>query len=147
MQELTDRLWTSCPRDTSISQDSSQPQSKQIQIHQRRERPVGFCIPTQISDGAGVCGQQDGVFSSRLLQRGLVCFQAVLELLLERGSGEGVEDGIQAAVDGQNKDDDPGCHGTCSGRREQLRAGFESTAGLQPCPQPPQFGLLILFKF
>lgn len=39
--------------------------------------------------------------------------------LFERPCGQRVKDGVESAVDGQNKYDHPGANGTCQGRKTE----------------------------
>lgn len=41
--------------------------------------------------------------------------------LFERPCGQRVKDGVEGAVDGQNKYDDPGADGPCRERRERVK--------------------------
>lgn len=49
-----------------------------------------------------------------LVRLQLLGLQTALELLLEGGGGDGVEEGVQGTVDGQDEDDHPRGDGTCA---------------------------------
>lgn len=60
--------------------------------------------------------------------------QAALHLLLERSRGDGVEDGVECTVDGQDEDDHPGCDGACS--NQEMPSGSQPPpGGNTPCMQ------------
>lgn len=58
-----------------------------------------------------------------LVQLQLLGLQTALHLLLEGGGGDGVEDGIQGAVDGQDEDDHPRGDGACANKDATLGSG------------------------
>lgn len=65
------------------------------------------------------------------VQLQLLGLQTALHPLLEGGGGDGVEDGIQGAVDGQDEDDHPRGDGACVNKDDvkQLERGLPPAQG------------------
>lgn len=71
------------------------------------------------------------------VQLQLLGLQTALHPLLEGGGGDGVEDGIQGAVDGQDEDDHPRGDGACANKDttlSSLRGGCPLPRGNPPAP-------------